>query len=128
MANKRRGEISICLNDRPYRLCLTLAALAELEDSMELDDIGALAGRFSDGKVRSKDLVKILGTALRAGGADISDQEAAAMRCKGGAVALTHALVELLRETFNPEEPEADASSTRQAATPEQDTATANPI
>nr|WP_319389695.1 gene transfer agent family protein [uncultured Cohaesibacter sp.] len=103
MANRRRGEISICLDDQTYRLCLTLAALAELEDSMELDNIGSLAERFSGGRVRSGDLIKILGAALRAGGAEISDAEAAAMRCKGGAATLTTALVDLLRETFNPD-------------------------
>ncbi|WP_319495803.1 gene transfer agent family protein [uncultured Cohaesibacter sp.] len=103
MTNRRRGEISICLDDQIYRLCLTLAALAELEDSMELDNIGSLAERFSGGRVRSGDLIKILGAALRAGGAEISDREAAAMRCKGGAAALTAALVDLLRETFSPD-------------------------
>ncbi|WP_321449599.1 gene transfer agent family protein [uncultured Cohaesibacter sp.] len=103
MANKRRGEISLILDDQPYKLCLTLGALAELEDSMELDDISALASRFSGGRVRSGDLIKILGAALRAGGTDISDSDAASMRCKGGAPALTSALVDLLKETFSPE-------------------------
>ncbi|WP_316858026.1 gene transfer agent family protein [uncultured Cohaesibacter sp.] len=102
MANKRRGEVSLRLNDQNYRLCLTLAALAELEDSMELDNIGALADRFASGKVKSSDLVKILGAALRAGGAEVTDREAASMHCEGGAVALASALVELLQQTFNP--------------------------
>nr|WP_321982427.1 gene transfer agent family protein [uncultured Cohaesibacter sp.] len=103
MVNRRRGEISLTLDNKPYALCLTLGALAELEDSMELDDIGALADRFSGGKVKSADLVKILGAALRAGGANVTDKEAASMRCKGGAPVLTTALVDLLRETFSPE-------------------------
>lgn len=103
MANRRRGEISLTLDDQSYRLCLTLGALAELEDSMGLDDISALADRFSGGKVKSADLIKILGAALRSGGADVSDSEAALMHCKGGATALTCALVALLRETFGPE-------------------------
>ena len=103
MVNRRRGEISLILDDQSFKLCLTLGALAELEDSMGLDDISALAERFSGGRVRSGDLIKILGAALRAGGANISDLEAASMRCKGGAPALTRALVELLKETFSPE-------------------------
>nr|WP_321457689.1 gene transfer agent family protein [uncultured Cohaesibacter sp.] len=103
MTNRRRGEISITLDDKPYRLCLTLGALAELEESLGLENIGELADRFSGGRVKSADLVKILGAALRAGGADISDADAATMRCKGGASELTYALVELLRETFIPE-------------------------
>ncbi|PLW76956.1 gene transfer agent family protein [Cohaesibacter celericrescens] len=123
MANRRRGEISLELNEKPYRLCLTLGALAELEDSMGLENIGQLADRFAQGKVRSVDLVKILGAALRAGGADICDKEAAAMRCEGGAIALTKALVDVLRLTFDPHADAAGVSFEGEGAAP-----TANPI
>lgn len=102
MVNRRRGEVEVVLNGKGYPLCLTLGALAELESALDLDNIGALAQRFAQGKVRSADLVKILGAALRAGGADISDQQAGAMRCEGGAFALTKALVALLTVTFSP--------------------------
>ena len=111
MTNKRRGEVSLILDGKPYSLCLTLAALAELEASLGLDNIGALADRFSDGRVKSSDLVKILGSALRAGGVDISDEVAAKMRCQGGASALTAALVALLCETFVPELDDASKAS-----------------
>ena len=100
MANKRRGEVELVLDGTPYTLCLTFGALAELEDRMQLDNIGELADRFSAGKVRSADLIKILGAALRGGGNSISDEDAAAMRCEGGAAALTASLVELLKVTF----------------------------
>ncbi|WP_319529365.1 gene transfer agent family protein [uncultured Cohaesibacter sp.] len=102
MANRRRGEVTLILDGKPRVLCLTLGALAELEDSMGLDNIGELADRFASGRVCSADLVKILGTALRAGGEEIADREAASMRCEGGATALTHALVEVLRLAFDP--------------------------
>ena len=85
MANRRRGEVTLILDGKPRVLCLTLGALAELEDNMGLDNIGELADRFGSGRVRSADLVKILGAALRAGGEDISDREAASMGCEGGA-------------------------------------------
>ena len=102
MVNKRRGEISLVLDGQAYVLCLTLGALAELEDSMALGNIGELADRFAQGKVRSADLIKILGVSLRAGGSDLSDAEAASMRCAGGAVALVEAIAGLLRLTFDP--------------------------
>ncbi|SNY92803.1 Phage tail tube protein, GTA-gp10 [Cohaesibacter sp. ES.047] len=102
MANRRRGEVTLILDGSPLILCLTLGALAELEDSMGLANIGELADRFSAGKVRSADLVKILGAALRAGGTNITDQQAARMRCEGGAAALTKALVDVLRLAFDP--------------------------
>ena len=103
MVNKRRGEVALRLDGKTYCLCLTLGALAELEDSLNLSNIGQLADRFAQGSVKSADLMKILGVALRAGGADLSDAEAAAMRCEGGALTLTRALVDLLRLTFDPE-------------------------
>ena len=102
MVNKRRGEVGITLDDKRYTLCLTLGALAELEDAMGLGNIGELADRFASGQVKSGDLITILGAALRAGGADVSDREAAGMQCSEGAAALTKALVDLLRLTFDP--------------------------
>ena len=102
MANRRRGEVDLILDGKIYQLCLTFGALAELEDSMKLDNISQIGQRFSSGKVRSADLIKILGAGLRGGGADISDEMAASMRCDGGASVLTAVLVELLQLTFNP--------------------------
>ncbi len=102
MANQHRGEVDVILNGKKYPLCLTLGALAELEEALGLSNIGELAQRFAKGRVKSADLVKILGTALRAGGAEISDQQAGAMQCDGGAVALTKVLVCLLTVTFSP--------------------------
>lgn len=100
MVNKRRGEISLTLNEKPRRLVLTLGALAELEHDLNLQNIGQLADRFAQGQVRMTDLVCILGAALRAGGLDVSNREAGSMQCEGGAPALTRALVDLLHLTF----------------------------
>lgn len=100
MANKQRGEISLTLDGEPHRLVLTFGALAELETELGLDNIAQLAERFSEGKIRMQDLICILGAALRAGGQDISNQQAGQMRCEGGAASLTRALVDLLHLTF----------------------------
>ena len=52
MANRHRGEIEARLDGRPYRLCLTLGALAELEAAFGDEDMLALATRFENGRLR----------------------------------------------------------------------------
>ncbi len=42
MANKHRGEISAQFDGKPYTLCLTLGALAQLEDIFQAPDINSL--------------------------------------------------------------------------------------
>ncbi len=39
MANKKRGEIDAIFDDKPYVLCLTLGALAELESGLGAKDL-----------------------------------------------------------------------------------------
>lgn len=116
MVNHRRGEVPIILDGKRFPLVLTLGALAELEESLQLNNIAQLAERFAAGHVRMQDLVKILGAALRAGGADISDEKAAAMRCEGGAPALASALVKVMQITFAPLKGNDDAETDLQAA------------
>jgi hypothetical protein len=99
-ANRRRGEVAVELDGREWRLCLTLNALAELEDAFAADDLGGLMARFGSGRLGARDLKRILGAGLRGGGADISDEAAGAMGCAGGATGLARAVAELLEATF----------------------------
>ena len=46
MANRHRGEITAELGGKPYTLCLTLGALAEIEDAYGGEDLIAIAERF----------------------------------------------------------------------------------
>jgi hypothetical protein len=64
-ANRRRGEIAAELDGRPFRLCLTLGALAELEAAFAADDLGKLVERFSSGKLSALDMMRIIGAGLR---------------------------------------------------------------
>jgi len=68
MANKYRGEIAAELGGQPYRLCLTLGALAELEAAFESSDLVALVKRFETGHLAARDLIRILGAGLRGAG------------------------------------------------------------
>ena len=75
MANKRRGEIDFKVGDKTYTLCMTLGAMAELEDVFELDSITDLSKVFKADKFKVGDLIKLLGALLRGGGHDIEDGE-----------------------------------------------------
>ena len=51
MPNRRRGEVALQLGETRYTLCLTLGALAELEDAFGVQDLMALAERFGTGRL-----------------------------------------------------------------------------
>ena len=106
--NRRRGEVAAQLDGRDYRLCLTLGALAELEDAFASSDLGALVERFSSGRLSATDMVRIIGAGLRGAGNALSDEDVRAMRHAGGAAGFAAVVAELLAVTFGvPGAPEA---------------------
>jgi hypothetical protein len=112
MANRRRGEVALELGGERYALCLTLGALAELEDAFAVDDLSALGERFASGRLSARDLVTILAVALRGGGHALTDAQVAALPLDGGLEPLASALADLLVATFgaapqNPPQPQA---------------------
>lgn len=100
MANRRRGEVSATVAGRRFTLCLTLGALAELEDAFGVDDLGALAARFGSGRLSSRDLVRLFGAGLRGGGQPVSDREVADMAVAESLGDIAAAVAELLEATF----------------------------
>ncbi|MBM6581382.1 gene transfer agent family protein [Microvirga sp. BT689] len=116
MPNRRRGEVALQLGGTCYTLCLTLGALAELEDAFGVQDLNALAERFGTGHLSSRDLLTLLGVALRGGGHAMSDVEVASLPLHEGIEPVAAALADLLIMTFgggetspNPPQPQ-DAS------------------
>ena len=99
-ANRRRGEIAATIDGRERRLCLTLGALAELEDAFGAEDLNALAERFSAGRFSARDLVRVIGAGLRGAGEQVDDAEVAAMTAEGGAGGFAAIVAELLTVTF----------------------------
>ncbi|MBO0904922.1 gene transfer agent family protein [Jiella sonneratiae] len=99
-ANRRRGEVPAIIDGRERRLCLTLGALAELEDAFSSDNLGALAERFRDGRLSARDLTRIIAAGLRGAGEQVSDAEVAAMRFEGAAAGAAAIAVELLAAAF----------------------------
>jgi len=116
MTNRHRGEIQTVLDGKPYRLCLTLGALAELESAYGDEDMLAIAERFETGHLKAVDAIRIIGAGLRGAGYDIGDDAVAAMNIDGGAAGYVRAVASLLNATFP-----AEASETGAAAATGQD-------
>lgn len=77
--NLHRGEIAAQLNGKPVKLRLTLGALAELETNLDNESLLDFARRLGEGQLRAKDILLILGAALRGGGHSVHDDEVAAL-------------------------------------------------
>ena len=103
--NRRRGEIAAELDGQTFTLCLTLGALAELEDAYAADDLGALVERFSRGKLSALDMIRIIGAGLRGAGNDVADEAVRAMRCEDGAAGFARIVAELLTASFGAAKP-----------------------
>lgn len=100
MANRHRGEVPARLDGRNYTLCLTLGALAELEEAFEAQDLTALTERFSSGRLKATDMRRIIGAGLRGAGFTFTDEEVSEMQVDGGAVGFARLVAELLSVTF----------------------------
>jgi hypothetical protein len=107
MANKYRGEIDAELGGVKRTLVLTLGALAELEDAFGADDLGALTERFASGRLKARDLTRIIAAGLRGAGEAVTDEQVAAMAIDGGAQGYVRIAAELIAATFGEAQEEA---------------------
>lgn len=98
--NPQRGEVSAELDGRQWTLCLTLDALARLENHFGANDLSALAERLSTGSFSAADLTAILHAGLVGGGHDISCEEVAQMRIACGAAGYAQVAGNLLAAAF----------------------------
>jgi hypothetical protein len=100
MPNLHRGEIEAEIGGARRSLVLTLGALAELEAAFGADDLVALAERFGAGRLKARDLVRIIAAGLRGAGAAVTDEEVAAMTVAGGAEGYVRIAGALIAATF----------------------------
>jgi hypothetical protein len=100
MPNPHRGEIEACLDGRPFSLCLTLGALAELEHSFGHEDMLSLAERFQSGRLSARDAQRIIGAGLRGAGNEIRDEAVGRMQADGGVAGFVDIVARLLGATF----------------------------
>ena len=63
--NRVRGEVSIMVDGRPHRLCLTLGALAEIEAKLGCATLAELDARMR--RLSGRDLEIVLAALLRGG-------------------------------------------------------------
>jgi hypothetical protein len=109
-ANRRRGEVEAVMDGERRILCLTLGALAELETAFAVDDLTGLAARFSSGRLRAADMIRIIGAGLRGAGNLLSDEEVAGMSVDGGLSTYAAIVGDLLTATFSGQEKHAPAN------------------
>lgn len=100
MANRHRGEIEAEIGGVRRKLVLTLGALAELEDAFGADDLVALTERFGAGRLKARDLTRIIAAGLRGAGEAVGDDAVAAMAVEGGAQGYVRIVAELIAATF----------------------------
>jgi hypothetical protein len=100
MANRHRGEIEAEIGGERRVLVLTLGALAELEDAFGAEDLVALTERFSSGRLKARDLTRIIAAGLRGAGEKVSDEDVAAMAVDGAAQGYVRIAAELIAVTF----------------------------
>ena len=101
MANRHRGEIEAEIGGERRMLVLTLGALAELEDAFGAEDLVALTERFGSGRLKARDLTRIIGAGLRGAGESVSDDEVATMAVDGGAQGYVRIAAALIAATFD---------------------------
>jgi hypothetical protein len=114
-ANRHRGEIEADFGGERRVMCLTLGALAELETAFAVDSLTGLAERFSSGRLKAEDLIRILGAGLRGGGNLFSDEDVAAMAISDGLAGFARIAADLLRATFGEGAPGPDQGPGQQA-------------
>ncbi|SMD10851.1 gene transfer agent family protein [Rhizobium sp. RU36D] len=99
-ANRHRGEVEALIDGERRVLCLTLGALAELETAFAADNLLELAARFSAGRMKSADLIRIIAAGLRGGGNRFADEDVAEMAIEGGVAGAADLVTRLLAVTF----------------------------
>ena len=100
MPNLHRGELEAEIGGARRRLVLTLGALAELEAAFGADDMVALAERFGTGRLKARDLTRIIAAGLRGAGEDVSDADVSGMAVDGGAAGYVRIAADLIAATF----------------------------
>jgi hypothetical protein len=108
MPNHHRGEIEAEIGGARRRLVLTLSALAELEAAFGADDLVSLAERFGTGRLKARDLTRIIAAGLRGAGEDVSDEDVSEMAVAGGAASYVRIAADLIAATFGSDEASAE--------------------
>lgn len=110
MVNRHRGEMSIQMNGTPQKLCLTLGALADLEDRYGGKNILALVDTFAAKGLSANDVTNVLRAGLQGGGAELQDEALMAAQFDGGFAGAARAAAMLLKISFGLDDTQAPAA------------------
>ena len=101
MANRHRGEISAEIDGVERTLCLTLGAIAELEEAFDAKDISQLVKLIGSTPLNARQLIAIIGAGLRGGGHNFENADIAEMRFTGGIAGMALIVSELFDAAFS---------------------------
>jgi len=105
MSNPYAGEVALTINGERRVLKLTLGALADLEMSLETENLIDLIARYEDGRFSSRDVVALLLAGLRGGGWSGAAGDLLHADVEGGPLAAAQAAAQLLARAFTLPEP-----------------------
>lgn len=98
MANPWTGEVALVIDGERRVLKLTLGALAELEQALEVRSLVELVQRFEGGVFSSRDVLALIVAGVRGGGGSQVDLGNADI--EGGPMAAARVAAELLARAF----------------------------
>lgn len=100
MVNPWAGEVAIWLDGRRHVAKLTLGALAELEEALEVGTLMELVQRFEGQRFSTRDVLALVVAGLRGGGWQGTAADLRTVEIGGGPVAAARAAAELLARAF----------------------------
>lgn len=100
MVNPYAGEVEIKIDGQAFVLKLTLGALAELEEALEVGSLVDLVARFESGYFKSADVMALLLAGLRGGGWRGSAFDLAKAEIEGGPMQAARVAAQLLARAF----------------------------
>jgi hypothetical protein len=101
MENPWTGEVALTLDGQRHVLKLTLGALAELEQTLEVGSLMDLVQRFESAAFSTRDVLALIVAGLRGGGWQGTAQDLTAVEIDGGPVAAARAAALLLARAFS---------------------------
>lgn len=100
MANPWTGEVALVINGQQRVLKLTLGALAELEQVLEVGSLVELVQRFEGGVFSSRDVLALIRAGLHGGDGGGSKVDLGNADIQGGPMAAARVAAELLARAF----------------------------
>lgn len=105
--NKLKGETLVNLADKDYKARLTVDAIMQIEDAVDMGII-KLAQKMGDGDIRMSQIIAVLVPALRGGGNDLQKADVTKLVEKTGIVKSTAAVANLLAASLTDNSDEKD--------------------